>query len=243
MEVERQAQQQTSVTVPNDLSDAPLNQLGSDSQLNSPQPGHQVFVQPNVDTLYTMGHLNLASAPIVLHVPRIANHRYYVFQFLDPYTNTFAYVGTHDRRRSRQLPDHRAGLARPSPEGTASDQAEPRPGLAVRADARQRPARRRGRPPDPAAVPADPARAAPPTRPEVEAAEPPKGDQNGNQSTGSDRSRVLHEARRIPEAEPAANRRRPRAGGARRGRDRAGPGSGQGRVECISAHRPGRVGG
>jgi hypothetical protein len=139
MEVERQAQQQTSVTVPNDLSDAPLNQLGSDSQLNSPQPGHQVFVQPNVDTLYTMGHLNLASAPIVLHVPRIANHRYYVFQFLDPYTNTFAYVGTHDRRRSRQLPDHRAGLARPSPEGTASDQVEPRPGLAVRADARQRP--------------------------------------------------------------------------------------------------------
>jgi hypothetical protein len=71
-----------------------LNQLGSDSQLNSPQPGHQVFVQPNVDTLYTMGHLNLAAGPIVLHVPRIANRRYYVFQFLDPYTNTFAYVGT-----------------------------------------------------------------------------------------------------------------------------------------------------
>jgi hypothetical protein len=94
MEFERQAQQQTSVTVPNSLSDAPVNQLGSDSQLNSPQPGHQVFVQPNVDTLYTMGHLNLASGPIVLHVPRVANHRYYVFQFLDPYTNTFAYVGT-----------------------------------------------------------------------------------------------------------------------------------------------------
>jgi hypothetical protein len=94
MEFERQAQQQTSVTVPNDLSDAPLNRLGSDSQLNSPQPGHQVFVQPNVDTLYTMGHLNLTAGPIVLHVPRVANHRYYVFQFLDPYTNTFAYVGT-----------------------------------------------------------------------------------------------------------------------------------------------------
>ncbi len=94
MEFERQAQQQTSVTVPNNLSDAPLNQLGSDSQLNSPQPGHQVFVQPNVDTLYTMGHLNLASGPVVLHVPRITNRRYYVFQFLDPYTNTFAYVGT-----------------------------------------------------------------------------------------------------------------------------------------------------
>ena len=94
MEFERQAQAQTSVTVPNDLSDAPVNQLGSDSQLNSPQPGHQVFVQPNVDTLYTMGHLNLKSGPLVLHVPRIANRRYYVFQFLDPYTNTFAYVGT-----------------------------------------------------------------------------------------------------------------------------------------------------
>jgi hypothetical protein len=94
MEFERQAQQQTSVTVSNALSDAPLNDLGSDSQLNSPQPGHQVFVQPNVDTLYTMGHLDLTRGPLVLHVPRIAHGRYYVFQFLDPYTNTFAYVGT-----------------------------------------------------------------------------------------------------------------------------------------------------
>jgi hypothetical protein len=94
MEFVRQAQQQTSVTVPNSLSDAPLNQLGSARQLASATPNHQVFVQPNVDTLYTMGHLNLTKGAFVLHVPKIARGLYYEFQFLDPYTNVFAYVGT-----------------------------------------------------------------------------------------------------------------------------------------------------
>jgi hypothetical protein len=94
LEFVRQAAQQTSVNVPNRLADAPINQFGSDVALNTPQPGHSVFVQPNVDTLYTMGHLNLSSTALVLHVPQIAGHRYYVMQFLDPYTNAFAYVGT-----------------------------------------------------------------------------------------------------------------------------------------------------
>lgn len=94
LEFIRQAATQTSVNVPNALADAPVNQFGSDAELNTPQPGHSVFVQPNVDTLYTMGHLNLTSSAMVLHVPRVARGRYYVMQFLDPYTNTFAYVGT-----------------------------------------------------------------------------------------------------------------------------------------------------
>lgn len=92
LEFLRQAAIQTSVTVPTPLSDAPVNQLGSARQLASSR--HQVIVQPNLDTLYTMGHLDLARTALVLHVPRVPGHRYYEFQFLDPYTNVFAYVGT-----------------------------------------------------------------------------------------------------------------------------------------------------
>ncbi len=92
MEFLRQARQQTSVTVPNSLSDAPLNQLGSARQLAT--AANQVIVQPNNDTLYTMGHLDLRSGALVLHVPAISGGRYYSFEFLDPYTNVFHYVGT-----------------------------------------------------------------------------------------------------------------------------------------------------
>ncbi|BBH17693.1 hypothetical protein Back2_19800 [Nocardioides baekrokdamisoli] len=94
MEFLHQRQQQTSVTVPNDLSDAPLNQFGSARNLATADPNHQVFVQPNTDTLYTMAHLSLSAQPLVLRVPAVARNRYYVLQFLDPCTNVFAYVGT-----------------------------------------------------------------------------------------------------------------------------------------------------
>jgi hypothetical protein len=92
MEFVRQARQQTSVTVPNSTSDAPVNQLGSARQMAT--ASNQVIVQPNNDTLYTMGHLDLTNTALVLHVPAIANHRYYSFELLDPYTNVFHYVGT-----------------------------------------------------------------------------------------------------------------------------------------------------
>jgi hypothetical protein len=92
MEFVRQQHQQTSVTVPNALSDAPLNQLGSARQLAT--AANQVIVQPNNDTLYTMGHVDLSTGPLVLHVPAVPGGRYYSFEFLDPYTNVFHYVGT-----------------------------------------------------------------------------------------------------------------------------------------------------
>ena len=92
MEFLRQQRTQTSVTVPNSLSDAPLNQVGNARNLAN--AAHQVFVQPNNDTLYTMGHLDLSHGPRVLHVPAVPGHRYYSFEFLDPYTNVFHYVGT-----------------------------------------------------------------------------------------------------------------------------------------------------
>ncbi len=92
MEFVRQARTQTSVTVPNTLSDAPVNQFGHARQLAS--ASRQVFVQPNLDTLYSMAHLDLSRGPLVLHVAAVPNHRYYEIQFLDPYTNVFHYVGT-----------------------------------------------------------------------------------------------------------------------------------------------------
>jgi hypothetical protein len=92
MEFLRQRQQQTSVTVPNTLSDAPINQLGNARALAT--PAHQVFVAPNLDTLYSMGHVDLAKGALVLHVPAVSGGRYYSFEFLDPYTNVFHYVGT-----------------------------------------------------------------------------------------------------------------------------------------------------
>ena len=65
MEFLRQARQQTSVTVANAHSDAPINQLGSARSLAT--AADQVIVQPNNDTLYTMGHLDLAGGALVLH--------------------------------------------------------------------------------------------------------------------------------------------------------------------------------
>src|ERR1700733_10518588 len=88
----RQRKTQTSVTVPNGLSDAPINQIGN--QRNLADAAHQVFVAPNNDTLYSMAHVDLSKGPLVLHVPAVAHGHYYVFEFLDPYTNVFHYVGT-----------------------------------------------------------------------------------------------------------------------------------------------------
>jgi hypothetical protein len=92
MEFMRQARTQTSVTVPTALSDAPINQLGNARHLANVK--HQVIVQPNNDTLYSNAHLDLSTEPLVLQVPSVPRHRYYSFEFLDPYTNVFAYVGT-----------------------------------------------------------------------------------------------------------------------------------------------------
>ena len=48
---------------------------------------------PNVDTLYSIAHLDLGRGPVVLGHPAMG-HRYFVFQLLDPYTDTIAYIGS-----------------------------------------------------------------------------------------------------------------------------------------------------
>jgi hypothetical protein len=49
-------------------------------------------VAPNVDTLYCVAWMDLTRGPLILKVPPIPD-RYYTFEFLDAYTNDYAYVG------------------------------------------------------------------------------------------------------------------------------------------------------
>ena len=50
------------------------------------------FVSINNDTVYTVAALDLSGGPLRLEVPDAAD-RYYVLQFVDAWTNNFAYVG------------------------------------------------------------------------------------------------------------------------------------------------------
>jgi hypothetical protein len=70
---------------------APVNRLLNVPRLST--PADRAVVAPNVDTLYSTAWLDLRSGPVVLDVPAIPD-RYYVFQFLDMYTNTFANIGS-----------------------------------------------------------------------------------------------------------------------------------------------------
>ena len=49
-------------------------------------------VSPNSDTLYCRTQFDLKKEPVVLVVPPISD-RYYTFEFLDAYTNDYAYLG------------------------------------------------------------------------------------------------------------------------------------------------------
>jgi len=50
------------------------------------------FVTINNDTVYSMAQIDLSVGPVALHVPDTSG-RYYVLQFVDAWTNNFAYVG------------------------------------------------------------------------------------------------------------------------------------------------------
>jgi hypothetical protein len=56
-------------------------------------PATQGVVSPNVDTAYSVAWIDLTTGPVVVNVPN-THGRFYTFQFLDAYTNAFAYVGT-----------------------------------------------------------------------------------------------------------------------------------------------------
>ena len=67
----------------------PFNQFGHARTLAGPA---DTFVTINNDTLYSIAQVDLGVGPIALHVPDTAG-RYYVLQFVDAWTNNFAYVG------------------------------------------------------------------------------------------------------------------------------------------------------
>lgn len=68
---------------------APFNQFSHARKLAGPQ---DTFVTINNDTVYSMAQLDLSAGPVRLHVPD-TQRRYYVLQFVDAWTDNFAYVG------------------------------------------------------------------------------------------------------------------------------------------------------
>ncbi len=57
-------------------------------------PDDHAIQTPNSDTPYSAVGADLRAEPLVFSVPRIADGRYYVLQFVDLYTFNFAYVGS-----------------------------------------------------------------------------------------------------------------------------------------------------
>jgi hypothetical protein len=56
-------------------------------------PSTQGVVSPNVDTAYSVAWIDLTTGPVIINVPNTGG-RFYTFQFMDAYTNAFAYVGS-----------------------------------------------------------------------------------------------------------------------------------------------------
>jgi hypothetical protein len=69
----------------------PINQFRHRRELID--HNYSAVVSPNSDTLYTSAWLDLTNEPLLLHVPD-SKGRYYVFQFIDFFTNNVALVGT-----------------------------------------------------------------------------------------------------------------------------------------------------
>src|SRR4029450_4196660 len=87
------------------------------------------LVPPNNDTLDLIGQCDVRQGPVVLHVPD-THDRYYVLQFVDAWSNNFAYIGRRatgtaeaeflltDRAYDGPVPDGRTVV--PAPTGVFS---------------------------------------------------------------------------------------------------------------------------
>jgi len=71
------------------LAAASFNSFSHASKLAGPQDR---FVSINNDTIYSIAQVDVSGGPVLLRVPDTAG-RYYVLQFVDAWTNNFAYVG------------------------------------------------------------------------------------------------------------------------------------------------------
>ncbi|MEZ4504635.1 MAG: DUF1254 domain-containing protein [Thermomicrobiales bacterium] len=68
----------------------PINRFGHATVLGRPS---DTFVSINNDTLYSIANCDVTNEPLVLHLPAVGD-RYRVMQFVDAWTNNFAYLGT-----------------------------------------------------------------------------------------------------------------------------------------------------
>ncbi|MDR6973120.1 DUF1254 domain-containing protein [Leifsonia shinshuensis] len=68
----------------------PYNVFGHARRLAGPD---DAFVSVNNDTVYSIAQIDLSVGPLRLSVPA-AGDRYHVLQFVDAWTNNFAYIGT-----------------------------------------------------------------------------------------------------------------------------------------------------
>ncbi len=92
------------------LPAAPFNDFAHATKLAGPG---DTFVSVNNDTLYSIAQLDLSGGPVLLDVPDTAG-AYYVLQFVDAWTNNFAYIG----RRATGTGEGRFLLVPPGPVGT-----------------------------------------------------------------------------------------------------------------------------
>ncbi|MGI9822760.1 DUF1254 domain-containing protein [Agromyces sp. Marseille-Q5079] len=95
------------------LPPARFNAFTHASTLASPA---DAFVSVNNDTVYALGLLDLSAGPLLLHVPD-TDGAYYVLQFVDAWTNNFAYVG----RRATGTAEGEYLIVPPGWTGTAPD--------------------------------------------------------------------------------------------------------------------------
>lgn len=88
---EKTFRNQTSIDESNDRGFGPVNQLNPVRQFID--PADRSVVAPNLDTLYSIGWLDLSEEPQVIHVPEIEG-RYFVVPLMSPYTENFANLGS-----------------------------------------------------------------------------------------------------------------------------------------------------
>jgi len=88
--IDRQFNFMTSPNIPPGPGRGPANSISCFTSLAN--ANFTDIVNANSDTLYCSAQLNLKNEPVVVVVPPISD-RYYVFQFMDAYTNNYAYVG------------------------------------------------------------------------------------------------------------------------------------------------------
>lgn len=91
----------------------PFNEFGVRKDLCGPETR---FVSPNNDTIYMFAPLDLSGGPLLLHVPD-THDRYYVLQFIDAWSNNFAYIG----RRATGTEEATFLIAPPGWKGEAPD--------------------------------------------------------------------------------------------------------------------------